>query len=83
MRRPLTALATAVTGLLVVAAPAFAADNGEGLAGETNDKVITFFCLGLVIFFTIFVILMSAWQGHLEKRKAERKAAHARQRIGW
>ena len=74
----LTVLATQ----LVLAAPALA-KNGEGLAGETNDKVITFFCLGLVIFFTIVVILGTIVQTRLERRKEARKAARMRQRVGW
>jgi hypothetical protein len=61
----------------------FASDNGEGLVGETDDRIITFFCLGLVIFFTIFVILASTLQGALERRKEERKAAELRRRVGW
>ena len=31
---------------LALAVPAFAHDNGEGLVGETNDRIITFFSLG-------------------------------------
>jgi len=68
---------------LLVAAPAFAGDNGEGLVGETDDKIITFFCLGLVIFFTVLVTLLSALQGRLEKRKEQRKAVELRKRVGW
>jgi hypothetical protein len=68
---------------LVLAAPAFAGDNGEGLAGETDDRLVTFFCLGVVIFFAVFVILASALQGRLEKRKEERKAVELRKRVGW
>ena len=68
---------------LVPAATAYAGDNGEGLWGEADDKIITFFCLGLVIFFTIFVILASTLQGALERRKNERKAAELRRRVGW
>ena len=67
---------------LAAAAPAMAG-AGEGLAGETNDKIVTFFCLGVVLFFTLVVIIGSAIQGRLEKRKDARKAAHALQRIGW
>ena len=69
--------------LLVVAAPAFAGDNGEGLAGETNDKVVTFFSLGVILFFTLFVGILSVLQARKEKRKEERQAAQMRQRIGW
>ena len=61
----------------------FASDNGEGLVGETDDRIITFFSLGVVIFFTLVVILGSTLQGALEKRKDERKAAELRRRVGW
>jgi hypothetical protein len=68
---------------LIPAATAFAGDNGEGLYGETDDKVITFFCLGLVIFFTLFVILASWLQAALDRRKEQRKAVELRRRVGW
>ena len=61
----------------------FACDNGEGLVGETDDRIITFFCLGLVVFFTLVVILGSAIQAALERRKEQRKAAELRRRVGW
>jgi hypothetical protein len=79
----LFAAALVVLTSLVLAVPAFAHDNGEGLVGETNDKDITFFSLGVVVFFAVFVIVMSALQGALEKRKEARKATDLRQRIGW
>ena len=60
-----------------------ASDNGEGLVGETDDKLVTFVSLGVVLFFVVFVILASWAQGALEKRKQERKTAALRQRIGW
>ena len=44
----LLAIATAV----LLAAPAIAAEGGEGLYGKTDDKVITNFGFGLMIFFT-------------------------------
>ena len=68
---------------LALAPPAFAGDNGEGLVGETNDKVITFFGLGLVLFFTLVTIVGSTIQALLERRKEQRKAAELRRRIGW
>jgi hypothetical protein len=55
-----------------------ASDNGEGLVGETDDKIITFFSLGVVVFFVVAVVLLSALQGRLERRKEERKAAELR-----
>jgi hypothetical protein len=60
-----------------------AGDNGEGLVGETNDKIITFFSLGLVVFFTLLIIVASAIQARLERRKELRKAAELRRRVGW
>jgi nitrogen fixation/metabolism regulation signal transduction histidine kinase len=80
--RLLAPLATLVT-LLITAAPAFAGDNGEGLVGETDDKIITFFSLGVIIFFTLVIILGSTIQSRLEKRKNARKATELRKRVGW
>jgi heme/copper-type cytochrome/quinol oxidase subunit 2 len=81
LRTLLTAACTlALT--LAAAAPAMAG-AGEGWAGETNDKIVTFFCLGVVVFFVVLVIVGSAIQGRLEKRKDQRKAAHKLQRVGW
>ena len=68
---------------LVPAATAFAGDNGEGLWGETDDKIITFFSLGVLIFFTVFVIVASWIQGALDRRKEQRKAVELRKRVGW
>ena len=70
-------------GLLIAAAPALASDNGEGIVGETDDRIITFFCLGVVIFFVIVTIVGSTIQGRLERRKDERKATELRKRVGW
>jgi nitrogen fixation/metabolism regulation signal transduction histidine kinase len=81
-RTRLGALVTVVAAQLVAAAPALA-KNGEGLVGETNDKVITFFCLGLVVFFIVVVIVGTIVQGRLERRKDAKKAARMRQRVGW
>lgn len=58
--------------LLVVAPVAFGAD-GVGLAGRTNDKIVTFFCFGVIAFFPILVIVLSLIQNKLEKRKDERR----------
>ena len=68
---------------LIPAATAFAGDNGEGLWGETDDRVITFFSLGVVIFFAVFVIVASWLQAVLDRRKQERKAVELRKRVGW
>ena len=68
---------------LIPAATAFAGDNGEGLYGEADDKIITFFSLGVVIFFAVFVIVASWIQSVLDRRKQERKAVELRKRVGW
>jgi hypothetical protein len=68
---------------LLLAAPAYASDNGEGLAGELDDRIITFFSLGVIAFFIVLVVVLSAIQGRLEKRKDERKAVELRKRVGW
>jgi hypothetical protein len=72
VKRTVAALAS-VFALLLVAAPAALADNGEGLAGSANDKTVTFFCLGVLVFFTVLVIVASLIQGKLEKRKERRR----------
>ena len=82
MRSRLLPLLTTLL-VLVLAAPAWAHDNGEGLLGETDDKVVTFFGLGVCVFFFLVVCLGSWLQGVLERRKEARKAAELRQRIGW
>ncbi len=68
---------------LVLAAPALANDNGEGIVGETDDRIITFYSLGVVVFFVLVIITGSAIQSRLEKRKEQRKAAELRRRVGW
>jgi hypothetical protein len=68
---------------LLLAAPAFAGDNGEGLVGETDDRIITFFCLGLVVAFSLLVTLLTFLQQSLDRRKEERKATELRKRVGW
>ena len=59
-----------------------ASDNGEGLVGETDDRIVTFFSLGVVVFFVAVVTLGTIAQILLERRKERRKAAHF-QRYGW
>lgn len=77
MRRLFLALNLVALGLLAAVPPAFAAD-GMGLVGRTTDKMITFFCFGVMIFFTALVIVMSWIQGTRERRKDERKADSAK-----
>jgi hypothetical protein len=86
MRRIATTIPLSIVSLLLLAGPALAAegnDNGEGLVGETDDKIITFFSLGVVLFFVAVVTIGTLIQNALEKRKDRRKAAHLRSRTGW
>ena len=66
-------LAASAVAQLVFSPLAIAAD-GEGLYGRTDDKVITYFCFGVIIFFTVFVIGMSILQHRLETRKERARA---------
>lgn len=74
LRRLPAATLLAVTTLLVVAAPLMAHDGGEGWWGETNDRVVTNAGFILIIFFPLFIFVMSVIQWQLEKRKDRRKA---------
>ena len=59
--------------LMAVASPAMAGD-GVGLAGRTNDKMITFFCFGVIAFFPLLIITLTIIQTRLENRKEQRRS---------
>jgi hypothetical protein len=77
MRRSATFVSTLIVGLALTAPAAWAGphDGGEGLWGETTDKIVTNFGFALIAFFPIFIFLMSMGQQVLERRKDERKKA--------
>jgi hypothetical protein len=78
MRVLKTSLLT-LTLLAATAPAALAHDGGEGLWGETNDKVVTNAGFILIAFFPTFILLASLLQWRLEKRKyARMKAQKAR-----
>lgn len=88
--RILTALLAFTITLLTIAPEAFArADGGEGLYGETNDKVITNSMFLVIAFFPTLILVLSLIQWRLDKRKharmdaAKRRAANADWRGGW
>jgi preprotein translocase subunit SecG len=64
-------------------------DGGEGLYGETTDKVVTNFGFALIAFFPLLIFTLSMIQIRLDKRKdARKKAEKARKaradlRGGW
>ena len=73
MRRLAMTLGTTVVWLALLAPLAFADDHGEGLYGETNDKVVTNAGFILIVFFPLFVLFASLLQGALDRRKERRK----------
>ena len=92
MHRALRTTLLTLTLIALTAPAALAAeghDGGEGLWGETDDKVITNAGFFLIAFFPLFIFVMSMVQGGLDKRKDRRKAAakarkaRADQRGGW
>ena len=92
MRRALQTLLLTGTFFALTAATALAQngqDGGEGLWGETDDKVITNAGFFLIAFFPMFVFTMSMIMWFLDRRKERRKAAEkarkarADMRGGW
>jgi hypothetical protein len=79
----------ALLASLVLAPVASASNDGRGLYGATNDKIIVDAGFIVIVFFATFVFVMSMIQRHLDKRKAARKAAQksvmgdAQWRGGW
>ena len=68
-------LAFAVLVSLVLAPAAEAFNDGRGFYGATNDKVVTNAGFLLIVFFPLFVFVMSMLQKALERRKEARQAA--------
>jgi hypothetical protein len=68
-----TALFVMALTTMLVAAPTAFAENGEGALGKADDKLVTFFCFGVMAFFVILVIGLSLVQGALERRKERRR----------
>ena len=89
MRRVLFLLSLALVVVLVAAPVALAHDGGQGSYGEANDKVVTNAGFILIVFFPLFVLVMSMVQMALDRRKDRRKAAQKalaredRVRGGW
>ena len=64
-------------------------DGGEGLWGETNDKVVTYAGFILIVGFPLLILILTLIQQRLEKRKdrrlaaAKARSARADVRGGW
>ena len=69
----LIAVAAASLAILAAFAPAALAADGDGLWGPTNDKVVTYWGFGVLLFFTVLVTVLSLIQGRLDNRKERRR----------
>ena len=70
------ALLTVVAfALMAPAALAGPHDGGEGLYGETNDKVVTYAGFILIVGIPILILILTLIQSSLERRKDRRLAA--------
>ncbi len=54
---------------LAATASASAAEGGKGWIGDETDGIVTAFGLGLVVFITLLVVVLSAIHSKLEKRR--------------
>jgi hypothetical protein len=68
LSRLLLLLASASVALLASAPAALAAD-GIGIGGPTDDRKVTYWAFGVMVFFTVLVIVASLVQIRLESRK--------------
>jgi hypothetical protein len=83
MRRLFVALSATLLWLALLAPTALAGDNptgGQGLYGETDDKVVTNAGFILIAGFPLLVAGLSLLQWRLEKRKHAREDAEKARR---
>ena len=72
LRRLIAIAATTAVAVLVLAAPAFAYNDGRGLYGATDDKVVTnagFILIGAIPLFILFASLGARWLATRSRRK--------------
>jgi hypothetical protein len=68
------ALGLALLVSLALAPAADAMNNGRGFYGATTDQAVTDAGFAIIVFFPLFVFLMSTLQRFLERRKEVRQA---------
>ncbi|HEX5621196.1 MAG TPA: hypothetical protein VFX51_22415 [Solirubrobacteraceae bacterium] len=74
MRRTIV-LTTLFFAVMAPVALADGHDGGEGLWGETNDRVVTYAGFILIVGFPLLILILTLIQQRLEKRKDRRLAA--------
>jgi hypothetical protein len=83
------ALQTAISFALLAPIALAVQDHGQGLYGETDDKVVTDAGYIVIAFFPLLILTLSLIQWRLDKRKEARKRAEkvrqarAEWRGGW
>lgn len=65
---------TAALGAFLIASPLALAADGVGIGGPADDKKVTYWGFGVMIFFTLVVIVGSLIQIRLESRKERMRA---------
>lgn len=70
----LLATLAVVAGALLAMAPLALAADGVGTGGPADDKKVTYWGFGVMIFFTLVVIIGSLIQIRLENRKERMRA---------
>ncbi len=69
------ALLTVVAFVLLAPTALAAHDGGEGLYGETDDKVVTYAGFALIAGFPLLILILTLTQQALDRRKDRRLAA--------
>jgi len=72
MRRVASLLGLVALVLLVAAPVALGHDGGQGTYGEVDDKVTTYAGFIVIAFFPLLILVLTALQSALDKRKHRR-----------
>ena len=71
MKRPprIALLVATALALLLAFAPAALAADGVGIGGPTDDRKVTYWAFGVMLFFAVLVTVLALVQIRLESRK--------------